>query len=78
LFRCRVAYNCVPPQSGGAECERLKMGSFFEALWCRAADAPSQTMDWLNSLSREEWLVVLVVVCAFGFISLLGFQSRRL
>lgn len=54
------------------------MGSFLDDLWCRAAEAPSQTWDWFNSLNREEWLVVLVVVCVSGFVSLLGFQSRRL
>jgi hypothetical protein len=54
------------------------MGSFFVDLWYHTAEAPSQTWAWFNSLNREEWLVVLVVVCAFGFVSLLGFQSRRL
>ena len=54
------------------------MGSFLEDLWYRAAEAPSQTWSWFDSLNREEWLVVLVVVCAAGFVSLLGFQSRRL
>ena len=54
------------------------MGSFFQDLWFRAADAPTLTWDWFDSLNREEWLVVLVVVCAAGFVSLLGFQARRL
>lgn len=54
------------------------MGSFFEDLWNRAAEAPSLTWDWFNSLNREEWLVVLIVICATGFVSLLGFQSRRI
>jgi hypothetical protein len=54
------------------------MGSFFQDLWFRAGEAPTQTWDWFNSLNREEWLVVLVVVCAAGFVSLLGFQARRL
>ena len=54
------------------------MGSFFTDLWYRAAEAPSNTWAWFNSLNREEWLLTLVVVCAAGFISLLGFQARRL
>lgn len=54
------------------------MDSFFEDLWNRAAAAPSLTWDWFNSLNREEWLVVLIVICATGFVSLLGFQSRRI
>ncbi len=33
-------------------------------------------MRLLDSL--EEWLVTLVVVCAMGFVSLLGFRSQRL
>jgi hypothetical protein len=54
------------------------MGSFFEDIWCRALAAPGETWDWFNSLNREEWLVTLIIVCATGFVSLLGFQSRRL
>ncbi len=54
------------------------MSLFFQDMWYRAADAPSQTWEWFNTLNREEWLVTLIVVCAVGFVSLLGFQTRRL
>lgn len=54
------------------------MGSFLEDIWYRATEAPSQTWQWFNCLNREEWMVVLAVVCACGFVSLLGFHSRRL
>jgi hypothetical protein len=54
------------------------MGSFLQDIWYGAAEAPGETWNWFNSLSREEWLVTLMVVCAAGFVSLLGFQSRRL
>jgi hypothetical protein len=54
------------------------MGSIFVDLWDRAASAPSETWDWFNTLSREEWLVTLIVVCAAGFVALLGFQTRRI
>ena len=54
------------------------MGSRFQELWYGAAEAPSRTWDWFNSLNREEWLVVLIVVCVAGFVSLLGFQTKRL
>lgn len=54
------------------------MGSFFEDIYYRAAEAPSQTWDWFNGLNREEWTVVLIVVCVAGFVSLLGFQGKRL
>jgi hypothetical protein len=54
------------------------MGSTLQDIWCRAADVPSQTWHWFMGFNREEWMVTLVVVCAFGFVSLLGFQSRRI
>ncbi len=54
------------------------MGSFFENVWYHAADFPAQTWQWFNSLNREEWIVTLVIVCVCGFVSLLGFQSRRI
>ncbi len=54
------------------------MGSFFDSLWYSAAEAPAGTWQWFNGLNREEWLVVLAIVCACGFVSLLGFHSRRL
>lgn len=54
------------------------MGSNLQSIWDRAAEAPSHTWHWFMNLSREEWMVTLVVVCAFGFVCLLGFQSRRI
>jgi hypothetical protein len=54
------------------------MGSNIENIWYRAAEMPSQTWQWFMGLNREEWTVTLVVVCAFGFVCLLGFQSRRI
>ena len=54
------------------------MWSFLESLYYRASDAPGATWNWFNTLNREQWLVVLVVACACGFVSLLGFNARRL
>lgn len=54
------------------------MGEFFEIAWERAANVPNDVWDWFGSLNREEWLVTLAVVCACGFISLLGFRTQRL
>ena len=54
------------------------MGSTVQDIWYRAAEMPSQTWHWFMGLNREEWMVTLVIVCAFGFVSLLGFQSRRI
>jgi hypothetical protein len=53
------------------------MKSFFEDIWYGAADVPSKTWGWFNGLSREEWLVVLAVVCASGFVCMLGFRGSR-
>ncbi|HEY3394864.1 MAG TPA: hypothetical protein VGK58_19320 [Lacipirellulaceae bacterium] len=54
------------------------MGTFLQDLWYRAQAAPGDTWQWFNELSREEWLVVLTVVCACGFVSLLGFRRTSL
>jgi hypothetical protein len=56
----------------------IAMGLTLQDIWYRVADAPSQTWHWFMNLNREEWMVTLVLVCAFGFVSLLGFQSRRI
>jgi hypothetical protein len=54
------------------------MKSFFESVWYGAAEAPGKTWEWFNGLNREEWLVVLMVVCALGFVSLLGFRRSNI
>jgi hypothetical protein len=53
------------------------MKSFVEDIWYGAAEVPGETWAWFNSLSREEWLVVLAVVCACGFVCMLGFRGSR-
>jgi hypothetical protein len=58
--------------------EQIAMGSTVQDIWYRAAEAPANTWHWFMNLNREEWMVTLVVVCAFGFVSLLGFQSKRI
>jgi hypothetical protein len=32
--------------------------------------------QWFNSLTREEWVVVLGVVSVLGFLCMLGYGSR--
>ncbi len=54
------------------------MPSFLESIWYRAKELPGETWQWFNGLNREEWLVLLAFVCAFGFLSLRGFHSRRI
>lgn len=34
------------------------------------------TWHWFNTLSREEWMVVLAVGAAGGFLCMRGFTSR--
>jgi hypothetical protein len=53
------------------------MKSFFEDIWYGAADVPGKTWQWFHALNREEWLVVLAVVCACGFVCMLGFRGSR-
>lgn len=54
------------------------MSSFFDSLQYNAANVQEQTWAWFNGLNREEWLVLLAVTFACGFVALLGFQARRL
>ncbi|MCC7475826.1 MAG: hypothetical protein IT425_10545 [Pirellulales bacterium] len=54
------------------------MRLFLEDAWTYLLQSPTRTWDWFNSLNREEWLVVLIVICAAGFVSLFGLQTRRL
>jgi hypothetical protein len=54
------------------------MSTYFESLWDRAVELPGETWTWFDGLNREEWLVTLAIVCVFGFLCLLGFQTRRL
>lgn len=54
------------------------METLVGGLWDRANALPGETWQWFNGLNREEWMIVLMVVCACGFASLLGFRSRRL
>jgi hypothetical protein len=51
---------------------------FFESLWYHATELRGETWQWFAGLNREEWLVLLAIVCACGFMSLRGFHSRRI
>ena len=50
----------------------------IQDIWYGAADLPGHTWAWFNGLNREEWMVVLITVCACGFMALLGFGARRI
>jgi hypothetical protein len=53
------------------------MASLLEPIWSRVAELQGATWQWFSGLNREEWLVLLAVVCACGFLSLRGFHGRR-
>jgi hypothetical protein len=52
------------------------------AIFGRVSDLVSNikgdVWTWFMTLRREEWLVVLAVVCVCGFVALLGYRSRCL
>ena len=54
------------------------MNSIWDTIYDRTAELPGHTWNWFNALSREEWMVVLAITFAAGFVALLGFQTRRL
>ena len=43
-----------------------------------ASSVKGDVWTWFMTLGREEWLVVLAIVCAIGFAALLGYRSRCL
>ena len=44
----------------------------------KATQVPGEVWAWFGTLNREEWLVTLAIVCACGFLSLMGFRTQRL
>ena len=35
-----------------------------------------ETWNWFNSLNQEEWIALLAVVAALGFLCMRGFSNR--
>jgi hypothetical protein len=54
------------------------MAAIFESISYHLNNVQDQTWQWLSGLNREEWLVLLAIVCVCGFLSLRGMQGRRL
>jgi hypothetical protein len=52
------------------------MDTFYNTINDWYAAIAGGTWAWFNSLSREEWVVVLAVACACGFLCMKGFGSR--
>jgi hypothetical protein len=54
------------------------MSTLIDSVRYHVGDVPGQAWQWFNGLNREEWLVLLAITFACGFVALLGFQARRL
>lgn len=52
------------------------MSSVFEYLGELWSDALGASWRWFSLLNREEWVVVLAVCCALGFLCMRGYGSR--
>ena len=52
------------------------MPKFLDRFFDQCSQAPDGVWQWFNSLTREEWVVVLGVVCVMGFFCMLGYGSR--
>ncbi|TWT36160.1 hypothetical protein KOR34_10590 [Posidoniimonas corsicana] len=42
----------------------------------RLNNVPGDTWRWFNTLSRDEWMIVLAAVTVLGFLCMRGFGSR--
>lgn len=52
------------------------MADLFRNLFDQAFNVRGDVWTWFSRLSREEWVVVLAVVSALGFLCMLGYGSR--
>lgn len=56
--------------------EESIVSTVFEYLGEQWAAAISASWNWFALLNREEWVVVLAVCCAAGFLCMRGYGSR--
>jgi hypothetical protein len=52
------------------------MSDFIHRVLTSSGEFRGDVWDWFNRLTREEWVVVLAMVAAMGFLCMLGFGSR--
>lgn len=52
------------------------MDAVQDAIFSWFGSATGETWNWFNSLSREEWVVVLGVGAALGFLCMRGLTTR--
>ncbi|HEY4234771.1 MAG TPA: hypothetical protein VGM76_15155 [Lacipirellulaceae bacterium] len=52
------------------------MSGIVERFCTQSANVSGDVWQWFNSLTREEWVVVLGVTSVLGFLCMLGYGSR--
>jgi hypothetical protein len=52
------------------------MSEIVERFYAQGSNVTGDVWQWFNSLTREEWVVVLGVVSVLGFLCMLGYGSR--
>ncbi len=53
------------------------MAAVTQSIFDRLNAISGNTWAWFNGLSREEWVVVLGVAAACGFLCMRGYGSRN-
>jgi hypothetical protein len=52
------------------------MSDIAQRILDQGSNVSGDVWQWFNSLTREEWVVVLAVVSVMGFLCMLGYGSR--
>jgi hypothetical protein len=52
------------------------MADLIQRIYEQGSHATGDVWQWFDSLTREEWVVVLGVVSVLGFLCMLGYGSR--
>ena len=60
----------------GSVLNKTKLADLIQRFFDSSREYRGDVWDWFNRLTREEWVVVLAVVAALGFLCMLGFGSR--
>lgn len=66
----------VPPALSSNAPADPAMQPYIDYLMEKYNSLSGDTWAWFSNLTREEWLVVLAVVSAAGFLCMRGFGSR--
>jgi hypothetical protein len=52
------------------------MAEIIQRFYEQGTNVSGDVWQWFNSLTREEWVVVLGVTSVLGFLCMLGYGSR--